>query len=38
LLESIAKIRSSMDEFDKGEGMPLKQAFEQFKEKYGIPG
>jgi prevent-host-death family protein len=37
LLESIAKIRQSIDEFEQGEGMPLNQAFEQFKGKYGIP-
>ena len=37
LLESMAKIRQSMDEFDQGKGIPLNQAFEQFKEKYGIP-
>ncbi len=29
LLESIAGIRKSIEEFERGEGMPLKKAFEQ---------
>ncbi|MBE9257003.1 type II toxin-antitoxin system Phd/YefM family antitoxin [Dolichospermum sp. LEGE 00246] len=37
LLESVAKIRQSINEFEQGEGMPLNQAFAEFKEKYGIP-
>ncbi|NES99232.1 MAG: type II toxin-antitoxin system Phd/YefM family antitoxin [Sphaerospermopsis sp. SIO1G1] len=37
LLESVAKIRKSINEFEQGEGMPLNQAFAEFKEKYGIP-
>ncbi|WP_340626545.1 MULTISPECIES: type II toxin-antitoxin system Phd/YefM family antitoxin [Aphanizomenon] len=37
LLESIATIRKSINEFEQGEGMPLNQAFAEFKEKYGIP-
>ncbi|HAG79916.1 MAG TPA: type II toxin-antitoxin system Phd/YefM family antitoxin [Cyanobacteria bacterium UBA12227] len=37
LLESIAGIRKSIEEFERGEGMPLKQAFQQLQEKYGIP-
>ena len=37
LLESIAGIRKSMEQFEQGEGMPLKEAFGQLKEKYGIP-
>jgi prevent-host-death family protein len=37
LLESIAKIRQSINEFEQGEGMPLNQAYAEFKEKYGIP-
>ena len=37
LLESIAGIRTSMEEFDKGGGMPLNKAFEQFQQKYDIP-
>ena len=36
LLESVAKIRQSIKEFEQGEGMPLNQAFAEFKEKYGI--
>jgi prevent-host-death family protein len=37
VLESVAKIRKSINEFEQGEGMPLNQAFAEFKEKYGIP-
>jgi prevent-host-death family protein len=37
LLESIAGIRKSIEEFDRGEGMPLKEAFQQLREKYGLP-
>ncbi|WP_228020082.1 type II toxin-antitoxin system Phd/YefM family antitoxin [Sphaerospermopsis sp. LEGE 08334] len=37
LLESVAKIRQSINEFEQGEGMPLNQAFAEFKQKYGIP-
>ena len=37
LLESVAKIRQSINEFEQGEGLPLNQAFAGFKEKYGIP-
>jgi PHD/YefM family antitoxin component YafN of YafNO toxin-antitoxin module len=37
LLESIAGIRKSIEEFDQGEGMPLKEAFQQLREKYGLP-
>ncbi len=37
LLESIAGIRKSMEEFERGEGIPLKKGFQQLQEKYGIP-
>jgi prevent-host-death family protein len=37
LLESIAGIRKSIEQFDRGEGMPLKEAFQQLREKYGLP-
>ncbi|HLP87390.1 MAG TPA: type II toxin-antitoxin system Phd/YefM family antitoxin [Nostocaceae cyanobacterium] len=37
LLESIAKIRQSINEFEQGEGVPLNQAYAEFKENYGIP-
>jgi len=37
LLESLAGIRKSIEEFDQGEGMPLKEAFEQLQKKYGLP-
>ena len=32
LLESVAKIRQSINEFEQGECMPLNQAFAEFKE------
>ncbi|QEI40619.1 hypothetical protein BMF77_01189 [Dolichospermum sp. UHCC 0315A] len=34
LLESVTKIRQSINEFKQGEGMPLNQAFAEFKENY----
>ncbi len=37
LLESIAGIRKSIEEFEQGEGIPLKEAWEQFQEKYDLP-
>lgn len=37
LLESIAGIRKSIEEFEQGEGMPLKEAWKQLREKYGLP-
>ncbi|MEQ8958002.1 MAG: type II toxin-antitoxin system Phd/YefM family antitoxin [Coleofasciculus chthonoplastes F3-SA18-01] len=37
LLESMAGIRKSIEEFDQGKGMPLKEAFQQLQEKYGLP-
>jgi prevent-host-death family protein len=37
LLESIAGIRKSIEEFEQGKGMPLKEAWKQLQEKYGLP-
>ena len=37
LLESIAGIRKSIEEFEQGEGMPIREAWKQFQEKYGLP-
>jgi prevent-host-death family protein len=37
LLESIAGIRKSIEEFEQGKGMPLKEAWKQLREKYGLP-
>ena len=37
LLESIAGIRKSIEEFDQGEGIPLKEAWKQLQEKHGLP-
>ena len=37
LLESIVGIRKSIEEFDQGQGMPLKEAWKQLQEKYGLP-
>lgn len=37
LLESLAGIRKSLEEFEQGKGIPLNQAFAQFQEKYDLP-
>ena len=37
LLESIVGIRKSIEEFEQGKGIPLKQAFSELREKYGLP-
>ncbi|MGK7947162.1 MAG: type II toxin-antitoxin system Phd/YefM family antitoxin [Microcystaceae cyanobacterium] len=37
LLESVAGIRKSVEEFEQGEGIPLSEAFQQLKEKYDLP-
>ena len=37
LLESIVGIRKSIEEFEEGQGMPLKEAWKQLQEKYGLP-
>ncbi|MFK0732135.1 MAG: type II toxin-antitoxin system Phd/YefM family antitoxin [Gloeotrichia echinulata IR180] len=37
LLESIVGIRKSIAEFEQGKGIPLKQAFAELREKYGLP-
>ncbi len=37
LLESIVGIGKSMAEFEQGKGIPLKQAFAELHEKYGLP-
>ena len=37
LLESLAGIRTSIKEFGQGQGVPLKQAFEQLQQKHDIP-
>ena len=36
-LESLAGIRKSIEEFEQGEGMPLKEAWIQFQQKHSIP-
>ncbi|MBT9314300.1 type II toxin-antitoxin system Phd/YefM family antitoxin [Leptothoe spongobia] len=38
LLESLAGIRKSMEEFEQGKGQPLGDAFDQLREKYDVPG
>jgi prevent-host-death family protein len=38
LLESIAGIRKSLEEFERGEGIPLREAWQQFQEKHDLPG
>ncbi len=37
LLESLAGIRKSLDEFEQGKGIPLDQAFQQLRNQHGIP-
>ncbi|MBD2494581.1 type II toxin-antitoxin system Phd/YefM family antitoxin [Nostoc sp. FACHB-280] len=37
LLESLAGIRKSIDEFEQGRGIPLDEAFQQLRQKYDIP-
>jgi prevent-host-death family protein len=37
LLKSIVGIRKSIEEFEQGKGIPLKQAFAELREKYGLP-
>jgi PHD/YefM family antitoxin component YafN of YafNO toxin-antitoxin module len=37
LLESIESINKSVKEFEQGEGLSLKKAFQEFQEKYGLP-
>lgn len=37
LLESLAGIRKSIDEFDQGRGIPLDEAFQELRQKYDIP-
>ena len=37
LLESITSICKSIEEFEQGEGISLKEAWKQFQEKHGLP-
>ena len=37
LLESIVGIRKSIEEFDRGQGVSLKEAWQEFQEKYDRP-
>jgi PHD/YefM family antitoxin component YafN of YafNO toxin-antitoxin module len=37
LLESIVGIRKSIEEFEQEKEIPLKQAFAELREKYGLP-
>ncbi len=37
LLESIAGIRKSIEQFEQVEGMPLKEAWKELQKKYGLP-
>lgn len=37
LLESMAGIRKSLDEFEQGQGVPLETAFQQLRDKHDIP-
>jgi prevent-host-death family protein len=38
LLEAIAGIHKSIEEFELGKGIPLDRAFGQLRDKYDIPG
>jgi prevent-host-death family protein len=37
LLESLAGIRKSLDEFEQHQSIPLDEAFQQFRKKHDIP-
>ncbi|PZV06758.1 MAG: type II toxin-antitoxin system Phd/YefM family antitoxin [Leptolyngbya sp.] len=37
LLESLAGIRKSLDEFEQAQGIPLGEAFQQLRQKHDIP-
>ncbi len=37
LLESLAGIRKSLDEFEQCQGIPLDEAFQQMRQKHDIP-
>ncbi len=37
LLESLAGIRKSLDEFEQEQGIPLDEAFQQLRQKHDIP-
>ncbi|MEM8639399.1 MAG: type II toxin-antitoxin system Phd/YefM family antitoxin [Cyanobacteria bacterium P01_G01_bin.54] len=37
LLESMAGLRQSLEEFEEGKGIPLDEAFAQLKQKHDIP-
>lgn len=36
--ETVAAIRESLDEFNRGEGRPAVEALEELRAKHGIPG
>lgn len=37
LLESLAGIRKSLNEFEQGQGISLDEAFQQLRQKHDIP-
>jgi len=37
LLESLAGIRKSLDEFEQHQGIPIDEAFQQLRQKHDIP-
>ncbi len=37
LLESLAGLRKSLDEFEQGKGVPLEKAFQDLRSQHGIP-
>jgi PHD/YefM family antitoxin component YafN of YafNO toxin-antitoxin module len=36
LLETLAGIRKSLEEFERGEGMPAREAFAKLRQKHGL--
>lgn len=36
-IEAIAAVKASMAEFERGEGIPLREGFAALREKHGIP-
>ena len=36
--ETVAAVRAAMEQFDRGEGRPARDALEELRKKHGIPG
>lgn len=37
-IEAIAAVKNSLTEFERGEGIPVREGFAALREKYDIPG